>query len=126
MVQDKVEVQGTCDHRFRAVYDVLERQLNNGDDIGSSAAVFIDGEPVVDIWGGYIDEARTRPWERDTIVNTFSTTKPMTALCTVILADRGELDLQAPVTAIGYHPITYGPLIGHLASGADTQSALAP
>jgi hypothetical protein len=62
MVQDKVEVQGTCDDRFRAIYDVLERQLNNGDDIGSSAAVFIDGEPVVGIWGGYIDEARTRPW----------------------------------------------------------------
>jgi CubicO group peptidase (beta-lactamase class C family) len=98
MVQDKVEVQGTCDDRFRAVYDVLERQLNNGDDIGSSAAVFIDGEPVVDIWGGYVDKERTRPWERDTIVNTFSTTKPMTALCAVILADRGELDLQAPVT----------------------------
>jgi Beta-lactamase len=81
MVQEKVEVQGTYDERFRAVYDVLDRQLNNGDDIGSSAAVFIDGKPVVDIWGGYIDEARTRPWERDTIVNTFSTTKPMTALC---------------------------------------------
>jgi hypothetical protein len=61
MTQVKVEVQGTDDDRFQAVYDVLERQLNNGDDIGSSAAVFIDGEPVVDIWGGYIDEARTRP-----------------------------------------------------------------
>ena len=45
MTQVKVEVQGTYDDRFRAVYDVLERQLNNGDDIGSSAAVFIDGEP---------------------------------------------------------------------------------
>jgi CubicO group peptidase (beta-lactamase class C family) len=173
MVQDKVEVQGTYDERFRAVYDVLERQLNNGEDIGASAAVFIDGEPVVDIWGGYVDAARTRPWERDTIVNTFSTTKPMTALCALVLADRGELDLQAPVTkywpefgaagkggtkvshllahmaglpgwtetvtlsdildrekaagllarqapwwepgtAIGYHPITYGPLIGEV------------
>jgi CubicO group peptidase (beta-lactamase class C family) len=98
MVQDKVDVQGMCADGFRVVYDVLERQLNNGADIGASAAVFIDGEPVVDIWGGYIDETRTRPWERDTIVNTFSTTKPMTALCALILADRGELDLQAPVT----------------------------
>ena len=98
MAQSKVEVNGTCAEGFRAVYDVLERQLNNGDDIGSSAAVFIDGEPVVDIWGGYVDEARSRAWERDTIVNTFSTTKPMTALCAVILADRGELDLHAPVT----------------------------
>jgi hypothetical protein len=64
MVQSKVEVIGTCADGFRAVYDVIERQLNNGDDVGSSAAVFIDGEPVVDIWGGYVDEARTRPWER--------------------------------------------------------------
>ena len=97
MAQSKVEVNGTCAEGFRAVYDVLERQLNNGDDIGSSAAVFIDGEPVVDIWGGYVDEARSRAWERDTIVNTFSTTKPMTALCAVILADSGVLDLHAPV-----------------------------
>ena len=68
LVRDKVEVQGTCDDRFRAVYDVLERQLNNGDDIGASAAVYIDGQPVVDIWGGYVDEARTRQAARIRLV----------------------------------------------------------
>ena len=53
--------------------------VDAGEDIGASVAVFIDGEPMVDIWGGYADEARTRPWDRDTITNTLSTTKTMTA-----------------------------------------------
>ncbi|MDA0365193.1 MAG: serine hydrolase, partial [Chloroflexi bacterium] len=50
-----------------------------------------------DLWSGFADEARTRPWERDTIINVYSTTKTMTALCALMLADRGELDLHAPV-----------------------------
>jgi CubicO group peptidase (beta-lactamase class C family) len=92
-----VKIQGICDPRFEKVCEALEKHLQTGEDIGSSAAVFLDGEPVVDIWGGYVDEARTRPWERDTIVNNFSTTKTMTALAALVLADRGELDLEAPV-----------------------------
>jgi CubicO group peptidase (beta-lactamase class C family) len=92
-----VTIHGTCDERFRGVQDVFAKHLNDGSDIGASAAVFIDGEPLVDIWGGHIDAARTQPWTRDTIVNNFSTTKTMTALCALILADRGDLDLDAPV-----------------------------
>jgi CubicO group peptidase (beta-lactamase class C family) len=92
-----VAVQGICDDRFGKVREVFAANFHSGEEIGASAAVFIDGEPVVDIWGGYFDEACTRPWERDTIVNMFSTTKTMTALCALILADRGELDLNAPV-----------------------------
>ena len=60
-------------------------------------AVFIDGEPVVDLWGGYFDATYARPWERDTIVQTFSTTKTMTALVALVLADNGVLDLDALV-----------------------------
>jgi len=97
MVYD-VQIQGICDPRFVRVLEAFERNLESGEDIGSSAAIFIDGEPVVDIWGGYIDAARTRPWERDTIVNNFSTTKTMTALCALVLLDRRELDVDAPVT----------------------------
>jgi CubicO group peptidase (beta-lactamase class C family) len=93
-----VQIQGICDPRFVRVLEAVERNLETGEDIGSSAAVYIDGEPVVDIWGGYIDAARTRPWERDTIVNNFSTTKTMTAICALVLLDRGELDVDAPVT----------------------------
>jgi CubicO group peptidase (beta-lactamase class C family) len=92
-----VEIHGTCDDRFHLVRDALARNLQAGEDLGASAAVYIDGEPVVDIWGGYLDTTKIRPWERDTIVNVFSTTKTMTALCTLILVDRGLLDLDAPV-----------------------------
>jgi CubicO group peptidase (beta-lactamase class C family) len=167
------EIHGTCGEKFLAVRDAVGRNLDDGADVGASVAVFIDGRPVVDLWGGYFDEARTRPWEQDTIVNTFSTTKTMTALSMLILADRGDLDFDAPIakywpefaangkadvlvrhvlshssglpgwaepmtladicdwekataclarqapwwqpgTAIGYHAITYGPLLGEV------------
>lgn len=91
-------IEGTCDERFEAVRDALAASLDK-DDVGASVAVYLDGAPVVDLWGGYADEARTRPWERDTITAVWSTTKTMTALCALILADRGELDLDAPVAA---------------------------
>jgi CubicO group peptidase (beta-lactamase class C family) len=90
------EVQGICDKRFGAVREALGASLDS-DDVGASAAVYVDGEPVVDIWGGCADAARTVAWERDTITNVWSTTKTMTALCALILADRGDLDLAAPV-----------------------------
>jgi CubicO group peptidase (beta-lactamase class C family) len=95
------DVQGICSERFGAVRQALADSLD-ADDVGASAAVYLDGEPVVDIWGGYADAARTLPWQRDTITNVWSTTKTMVALCALVLADRGELDLDAPVT--GYWP----------------------
>jgi len=91
-------VQGTCDDRFSAVKDILAASLDSGADLGASFAVTVEGELVVDIWGGWADEEKTRPWERDTITNVWSTTKTMTALCALILADRGELDFDAPVS----------------------------
>jgi CubicO group peptidase (beta-lactamase class C family) len=90
------DISGTCDERFLAVRDALAASLD-AEDVGASVAVYLDGEPVVDLWGGHADAARTTPWERDTIVNVWSTTKPMAALCALILADRGVLDLDAPV-----------------------------
>jgi len=91
------EVHGTCDDRFGGVKDVLGANLDSGSDIGASVAVYLDGEPVVDLWGGWVDEEKSAPWERDTITNVWSTTKTMTALCALILADRGELDFWTPV-----------------------------
>jgi CubicO group peptidase (beta-lactamase class C family) len=91
------EVQGLCDERFEAVREAFRVNFDEGRDVGASVAVTVDGEPVVDLWGGCADEARTRPWERDTIVNVYSTTKTMTNLCALMLADRGELDFHAPV-----------------------------
>jgi CubicO group peptidase (beta-lactamase class C family) len=91
------EIQGTCDDRFNAVRDVLAANLDNGQDVGASVAVVVDGELVVDIWGGVIDQETGAPWERDTLINVWSTTKTMAALSVLVLADRGEVDLYAPV-----------------------------
>ena len=90
------DVQGSYDDLFSAVPSALAGLLDDGD-AGGSVAVVVDGEPVVDVWGGFADEDRTIPWQRDTITNVFSVTKTMTALCALVLADRGHLDLAAPV-----------------------------
>jgi CubicO group peptidase (beta-lactamase class C family) len=92
-----VETHGYCDQRFSAVEEAFSRNLESGEEIGASFAATMDGEFVVDIWGGYADAAQTRVWERDTIVPVFSTTKAMTALCALMLVDRGLLDLDSPV-----------------------------
>ncbi|MBI1239856.1 MAG: serine hydrolase [Alphaproteobacteria bacterium] len=90
-------VHGYCDERFAPVREALAGSVRSGDDLGASFAATIDGEMVVDLWAGHADEAKTRPWERDTIVNVYSTTKTMTALSAILLADRGALDFEAPV-----------------------------
>jgi CubicO group peptidase (beta-lactamase class C family) len=90
-------VDGFVRDRFAAVRATFENNLASGADVGASFAATVNGEMVVDLWGGWADEARTRPWEKDTIVNVYSTTKTMTALCALMLADRGELDFDAPV-----------------------------
>jgi CubicO group peptidase (beta-lactamase class C family) len=91
------EIHGNYDDRFGAVAEVLSANLDAGDDVGASVAVYVEGEPVVDIWGGWVDAEQSAPWERDTITNVWSTTKTMTALCALILADRAELDFYTPV-----------------------------
>lgn len=92
-------INGTCADRFEAVKVQFEQNLDSGADVGASVAVVLDGEVVVDLWGGTAtgDDGIERPWGRDTIVNVWSTTKTMTALCAMLLADRGEIDLDAPV-----------------------------
>src|SRR4051795_7221295 len=90
------EIHGSCDDLFTAPANALAGLLDGGD-VGGSVAVFVDGEPVVDVWGGFADADRTVPWQRDTITGVFSVTKTMTALCALVLVDRGDLDLDAPV-----------------------------
>jgi CubicO group peptidase (beta-lactamase class C family) len=90
-------VDGFTEDRFAPVRAAFTANLESGQDVGASFAATVEGETVVDIWGGYADAARTRPWERDTLVNVYSTTKTMTALTALLLADRGELDFDAPV-----------------------------
>ncbi len=92
-----IEISGECDTRFRAVQDALAENFALHGEVGAAVAVTIDGRPVVDLWAGHADAARTRPWERDTIVNVYSTTKGMTTICAHRLVDQGKLDIDAPV-----------------------------
>jgi CubicO group peptidase (beta-lactamase class C family) len=91
------EIHGTIDPRFAAMGEILSANLDSGADVGASVAVMLEGELVVDIWGGWVDEAHTAPWGRDTITNVWSSTKTQMALCALMLVDRGQLDLDAPV-----------------------------
>lgn len=108
-----IPVHGSCDPRFENVRRVFTRKLEARDEVGAAIAFTLNGESVVDLWGGYYasdkasdktsdkasgDAAKEpREWERDTIVNTYSTTKGMTAICAHRLVEQGRLDLDAPV-----------------------------
>jgi len=82
---------------FEGLAEAFEANFNDGKELGASVCSTVDGETVADLWGGWADVAQARPWTRDTLVNVFSTTKTMVALSALLLADRGELDLHAPI-----------------------------
>jgi CubicO group peptidase (beta-lactamase class C family) len=88
---------GICDRRFVAVRDAFEDNLAAGLEAGAACAVVLDGRLVVDLWGGIADVHSGRAWGRDTLVDCRSATKGLTALCVAILADRGTIDVDAPV-----------------------------
>ncbi len=92
-----IEISGTCRSALAVVKDAFAANFLHHEEVGASLAVAIDGELVVDLWGGHLDLARTIPWQRDTIINTWSTTKTMTNLAALVLVSRGQLDLDAPV-----------------------------
>ena len=78
----------------------FERNFDELGDVGAAVAVRLDGETVVDLWGGVADPATARAWDRDTAALVFSTTKGFTAVCALLLWERGELDLDAPVAEV--------------------------
>jgi CubicO group peptidase (beta-lactamase class C family) len=79
------------------VREVFQKNFESDVELGAAVSVTLNGEPVIDLWGGHLDLDRSREWERDTLVNVYSTTKGMTAACAHRLVERGELDLDAPV-----------------------------
>ncbi|WP_330302587.1 MULTISPECIES: serine hydrolase domain-containing protein [unclassified Streptomyces] len=97
MSQHAPDVQGHCDAHFSAVRVAFEENFRDRGELGAAVTVTLGGETVVDLWGGWADAARTRTWERETLVNVWSTSKGPTSLCAHILADRGLLDFDAPV-----------------------------
>jgi CubicO group peptidase (beta-lactamase class C family) len=91
------DIHGVCDKRFEAVRDALARNVDSGAELGASLVLDIGGDVVVDLWGGFRDQARTIPWDEHTITNVWSSTKTVTSLAALMLADRGQLDVDAPV-----------------------------
>ena len=93
----KTTTDGLCDAGFSRVREEFERNLSERGDVGAAVAVTIAGVPVVDLWGGWRDRERTRPWKRDTIVNVWSLGKAVSAICLLRLHDRGQIELDTPV-----------------------------
>lgn len=118
----QTEIHGTVEPRFAAVRDAFAQNFANGAENGAAFCMTLEGRPVVDIWAGYADEAQTRPWQQDTIVNVYSTTKTMTALTALYLADKGALKFEDPVAkywpefaAAGKADVTVAHLMSHSA-----------
>jgi CubicO group peptidase (beta-lactamase class C family) len=121
------DLHGRCDERFGAVREELARNLDSGEELGASLVVDIDGDLVIDLWGGFRDEARTVPWTEHTITNVWSTTKTVTSLAALMLVDRGQLDVDTPVSAYWPEFAAAGKqdvLIRHLLSHASGVSGL--
>lgn len=92
-----MEIHGVCDPTFAEVREEFERNFSERGDVGASVCVVVEGETVVDLWGGVADPESGAPWQEDMITVVMSMTKAATALCAHILADRGELDIDLPV-----------------------------
>lgn len=86
------QVQGTCPSKFDGVKKLFEDQIASGEELGASIVVSVNGEEVLDIWGGYVDIDRTKAWEKDTITNVWSSSKTVSALAVLMLIDQGKLD----------------------------------
>ncbi|MGF1597980.1 MAG: serine hydrolase domain-containing protein [Acidimicrobiales bacterium] len=128
-----ITAEGDCDGRFEAVRHAFLANFDRAGDVGASVAVAVGGEVVVDLWGGHLDEARTEPWQRDTLVNVFSTTKTMSCLALLVCADRGLIDVDAPVAtywpefaAAGKEGVLVRHLLSHTAGLSGWDERLAP
>jgi CubicO group peptidase (beta-lactamase class C family) len=117
-----MDVHGSCDTRFDPVRQAFARNFEELGDVGAAVAVHVGGRPVVDLWAGLADVKTKRPWEDDTLALVFSTTKGWTAVCALLLWERGELDIDAPVAdvwpefaAAGKQGVTTRQLLSHQA-----------
>jgi hypothetical protein len=90
----------------KKIYYMYRENLRNGEEVGSSFAAYYEGEPLVDIWGGYADVGLGRPWTKDTLSIIFSATKGVTALLAALFVDRyGKLQYDLPdrcFRSVGY------------------------
>jgi CubicO group peptidase (beta-lactamase class C family) len=124
-------IYGDCDPRFERVRGTFVENFQRHGEVGAAVSVMVDGHCAVDLWAGHADQAKTRAWERDTIVNVWSTTKGLCAMCAHRLADHGQLDFGAPVAKYwpefaqagkGMIPVSY--LLNHKAGLAAIRAPL--
>lgn len=90
-------VEGYCHARFDEVKQEFVRNFQERDEVGASVSITLNGETVVDLWGGSAVPTHGQPWTRDTLCLIWSSTKGATSLCAHLLMDRGQLDINAPV-----------------------------
>jgi CubicO group peptidase (beta-lactamase class C family) len=126
-------VHGTCAPGFEAVGEAFAKNLADESEVGAACCVYVNGAPVVDVWGGLADRDAGRPWQRDTAAVVFSTTKGVTAALVHRLAQRGVLALDAPVArywpefaAKGKGAITISQVLTHRAGVAALDRELTP
>ena len=100
MAPSPVPIEGRCDPRFERVRDAFVRNFAEHGEVGATVCVRVGGSVVVDLWGGYQDAARTRPWREDTLVNAYSVGKGVLALLALRVVEQGGLALDAPVTQL--------------------------
>ena len=91
-------INGYCDERFVEAKKIFEERIDSGFELGCAITLEVEGEVVLDLWGGHSDLDKTEDWKEDTIVNVFSTTKGMAAMCLLQLVEKGLIDLDAPVS----------------------------
>jgi CubicO group peptidase (beta-lactamase class C family) len=96
------DVHGHCEPRFALVRACFEENFRELGEIGAGLAVHVGGKPIVDVWAGLADRAARTPWTEHTLVNVYSATKGLAALCIQRLVDQGALDLDAKV--VDYWP----------------------
>lgn len=113
---------GSHDPDFAQVADIFRQNFLERGEVGASLCITHHGRPVLDLWGGIADPITRAPWREDTISIVFSCTKAATALCAHMLAERGQLELHAPVEALwpefgqaGKAGTTLAMMLGHTA-----------
>jgi len=90
-------ISGYCDDNFTEARNIFEKSISSGFELGGSIAVEVQGKKVIDLWGGYLDHTQSKAWEENTLVNVFSTTKGIAAICLLQLIEKGLLDIEKPV-----------------------------
>jgi len=117
-----MEIHGECDPQFKKVKETFEKLYQEDREIGSCFAVYKDGKPLVDLWGGFQDKDKTKPWQKDNLITVYSTTKGVAAFCIALAMEKGLLKYEEKVSTYwpefasnGKEDITVGMLMSHQA-----------